>query len=153
MKCGGHHEMPKHTIAARCSRLPGRGVVRVGDGVRRSHFFATPHAEGGDRRGHASGETSARGTGHARLERTLPLPLRQFDLLLALVTRAGEVVLKEELLKLVWPDLIVEDNTLARLVMELRRNLDVGESNRYIDTVSRRGYRFVAELRLITPES
>lgn len=67
------------------------------------------------------------------------------DTLLALVERNGRLVLKEDLLQLVWPDAFVEENNLAQNISTLRRVL--GESaggERLIETIPKRGYRFVA---------
>lgn len=78
----------------------------------------------------------------------LPLTPKCFDILLALVEHAGEVLVKEELIESVWPDTVVEEGNLNRNISTLRRIL--GESpndHRYIVTVPGRGYRFVAEVR------
>lgn len=77
----------------------------------------------------------------------VPLTVKAFDLLLVLVERHGEVVGKDELLRLVWPRVVVEENNLERHVSMLRRAL--GEKpgeNRYIATVPGQGYRFVAKV-------
>ena len=71
---------------------------------------------------------------------------RAFDLLLALVERAGELVTKDELLERVWPNLVVEDNNLQQHVSSLRKLLGA----RAIVTVPRRGYRFTFEPQRIT---
>ena len=71
-----------------------------------------------------------------------------FDLLLALVDRSGHLVEKEELLKLVWPGAFVEEGNLAVTISQLRKALnDDRGQHRYIETVSKRGYRFVAEVK------
>jgi DNA-binding winged helix-turn-helix (wHTH) protein/TolB-like protein/Tfp pilus assembly protein PilF len=71
-----------------------------------------------------------------------------FDLLLALVDRSGHLVEKEELLKLVWPRAFVEEGNLAVTISQLRKALnDDRGQHRYIETVSKRGYRFVAEVK------
>jgi len=70
---------------------------------------------------------------------------RAFDLLLALIERAGETVNREELLELVWPDVIVAKVNLRVHVAGLRRALgDDQEGNRFIVSVPGRGYRFIA---------
>jgi serine/threonine-protein kinase len=87
-----------------------------------------------------------------RVERVLrregqPVPLRpkDFDMLLVLVGNSGRVVEKEELLKQVWPDSFVEEANLSHHIFTLRKALGDGEEEaRYIETVPRRGYRFVA---------
>ncbi len=67
------------------------------------------------------------------------------ETLLALVAQHGQVVDKGELMKLVWPDTFVEEGGLARNISLLRKTLgdDVDGAN-YIETIPKRGYRFVA---------
>jgi len=73
---------------------------------------------------------------------------RSFDLLVALVERAGEVVGKAELLASAWPGESVEDNTLRVHIAVLRKALGDGRDGvRYITNVPGRGYCFVAEVR------
>ena len=68
-----------------------------------------------------------------------------FDLLLVLVQRAGATVTREELQAALWPDAAVADANLTQNVWVLRKALDdQGETPKYIATVPRRGYRFVA---------
>lgn len=77
----------------------------------------------------------------------LPIALtpKAAETLLALVERHGRLVTKEELLRVVWPDAFVEDNNLAQNISMLRRALgDTAGRPRFIETVPRRGYRFVA---------
>lgn len=70
-----------------------------------------------------------------------------FDTLLALVERSGEVVEKDHLLRKVWPDSFVEEGSLAQNISRLRRILGGGiEGQQYIQTIPKRGYRFVAHL-------
>jgi len=70
---------------------------------------------------------------------------RAFDLLLTLVQHAGETVNREELLELVWPDVIVVKGNLRVHVARLRKALDDGlDGKRFIISVAGRGYRFVA---------
>ena len=79
----------------------------------------------------------------------IPLTRKVFETLHVLVKRAGQVIEKEDLIRVVWPDAIVEENNLNQNISTLRRVL--GESrgdNRYIATVSGRGYRFVPEVRI-----
>ncbi len=69
---------------------------------------------------------------------------RALEVLAALVERPGEVVGKQELMERVWPDTFVEEANLSVNVSALRKALGAGASGRpYIETVSRRGYRFV----------
>ena len=76
---------------------------------------------------------------------------KALDLLSALVTRAGHVVTKEELLAEVWPGTFVEEGNLAVNMTALRRALDDGSGAVYIETVPRRGYRFVAPVTIASP--
>jgi TolB-like protein/DNA-binding winged helix-turn-helix (wHTH) protein/Flp pilus assembly protein TadD len=79
----------------------------------------------------------------------LELPPRVFDTLLALVAHRGEVVEKDELMRIVWPDTIVEENNLNQTIHLLRKVLRDGENGaRFIETVPRRGYRFLASVNL-----
>src|ERR1700741_2361361 len=74
---------------------------------------------------------------------------RAFDILAALVERAGEVVTKETLIALVWPQTFVEEANLKIQVSALRRALGDGQGgHRYIVTVPGRGYNFVAPVHL-----
>jgi DNA-binding winged helix-turn-helix (wHTH) protein/TolB-like protein/Tfp pilus assembly protein PilF len=78
----------------------------------------------------------------------VPLSLKAFDTLLILVRAGGHLVLKEELLKAVWPDSFVEEGSLTQNISLIRKALEgTGEGRKYIETVPRRGYRFVAALR------
>src|SRR3954453_4832069 len=73
---------------------------------------------------------------------------RAFDVLAALVERAGEVVGKEELIARAWPQTLVEEANLKMQVSALRRALGDGQGdNRYVITVPGRGYNFVAPVR------
>ena len=86
--------------------------------------------------------------------RHVPLTPKVFDTLLLLVKRKGEVLEKEELLRAIWPDTIVEENNLNQNISTLRRVL--GESrgeNRYIATVPGRGYRFISEVQTLSRRS
>jgi DNA-binding winged helix-turn-helix (wHTH) protein/Tfp pilus assembly protein PilF len=67
------------------------------------------------------------------------------DLLLYLVARQSALVSKEDLFKALWPDVAVTDNALTQAVSELRQALgDDSSKPAYIQTVARRGYRFIA---------
>jgi len=78
----------------------------------------------------------------------VPLQPKVFDLLLTLVERHGRLLEKDELLKAVWPDTIVEEVNLANNISILRKTLSEN-GERFIETVPKRGYRFVAEVRKI----
>jgi len=78
----------------------------------------------------------------------IPLAPRTFDLLLTLVENRHRVLEKDELLRRVWSDAIVEESNLSQQVFVLRRALgDAQETPRFIATVPRRGYRFVGDVR------
>lgn len=73
---------------------------------------------------------------------------KAFDLLLVLVDRSGHLVEKEELLRTVWPGSFVEEGNLAVTISQLRKALnDDRGQHRYIETVSKKGYRFVADVK------
>ena len=74
----------------------------------------------------------------------LALTPKLFDLLVALVTNSGRLVEKDVLLKAVWPDVAVEEGNLTKGVFSLRQLLEGDQDLRYIETVPKRGYRFVA---------
>ena len=83
----------------------------------------------------------------------VPLAPKAFDLLLVLVESSGRVLTKEELMKLVWPDSFVEEANLSRHVFTLRKALDEDGEGKYIETIPRRGYRFVATVTEVSDES
>src|SRR5262245_44566592 len=83
----------------------------------------------------------------SRGDRVIPLRLKVFDTLLVLVENAGRLVTKQELLDAVWPETTVEENNLNHNVSLLRKALGEGAiGQRYIETVPRVGYRFVARV-------
>ena len=70
---------------------------------------------------------------------------RLFDALLFLVEHAGELLDKDRLLAKLWPGLVVEENSLSQAISGLRKALgDDAQNSRFIQTVPRRGFRFVA---------
>jgi TolB-like protein/DNA-binding winged helix-turn-helix (wHTH) protein/Flp pilus assembly protein TadD len=78
----------------------------------------------------------------------VPLPPKLFETLLVLVENAGHVLEKDELLRRVWGETFVEEVTLAKNVSLLRKALGEGEDEqRYIQTVPKFGYRFVAPVQ------
>ena len=82
----------------------------------------------------------------------VPLPPRVLGVLELLLTRAGEIVPRRELMETVWKDAFVTDTSLAEAISFLRQALgDDPQSPRYIQTVHRRGYRFLATVA--SPES
>jgi DNA-binding winged helix-turn-helix (wHTH) protein len=81
-------------------------------------------------------------------DKPVRLGSRAFDILTALVERAGEVVGKEELIARAWPDTFVDEANLKIQVSALRRALGDGQGDhRYVVTVVGRGYNFVAPIR------
>src|SRR5579863_6613163 len=84
----------------------------------------------------------------------VPLQLKAFETLLALVRSGEQVVLKDDLMKAVWPDTFVEESNLAQNIFVLRKTLGttVGD-HRYIVTVPGRGYRFAEKVRVVSEES
>ncbi len=79
--------------------------------------------------------------------REIPLPPRVLAVLDLLVSRASTVVPKQELIDTVWKDAFVTDTSLAEAISVLRQALgDDPQAPQYIQTVHRRGYRFVASV-------
>lgn len=77
----------------------------------------------------------------------VPVTAKVFDTLLYFVEHPGELLDKDRLLREIWPGVVVEENSLTQNVSALRQALgEAPGSNRYILTVPRRGYRFVAEV-------
>src|SRR5213078_559020 len=82
-----------------------------------------------------------------RGDEVVPLTPKAFEMLLVLVENSGHVLTKEELMKRVWPDTIVEEANLSHNIYKLREALGEGRSGgKYIKTVPRRGYRFVEKV-------
>jgi DNA-binding winged helix-turn-helix (wHTH) protein/TolB-like protein/Flp pilus assembly protein TadD len=82
----------------------------------------------------------------------VPLTSKAFDTLVVLIQNRDRVLAKDDLLKAIWPDSFVEEANLAQNVSALRKAL--GESpgeHRYIATVPGRGYRFVADVKSVSP--
>src|SRR3989440_4091638 len=76
------------------------------------------------------------------------LPPKDLETLFVLVEKAGHIVEKEELLEKVWPGVFVEEGNLARHIFNLRQVLgDRPDGRKYIETIPRRGYRFVAAVQ------
>jgi predicted ATPase/DNA-binding winged helix-turn-helix (wHTH) protein len=72
---------------------------------------------------------------------------RALDILIALISRPNELVSKKELISRVWPDVVVEENSLRFHLASLRKALGDGKDGaRYIATLSGRGYCFVASV-------
>jgi len=85
--------------------------------------------------------------GHA-----IPLATKVFETLRVLLERSGRLVTKDELMRQLWPDTVVEENNLNHNISVLRRALGeqpTGEP--FIETVPRVGYRFVADVTQSAP--
>jgi DNA-binding winged helix-turn-helix (wHTH) protein/tetratricopeptide (TPR) repeat protein len=81
----------------------------------------------------------------------VPLTLKAFDVLMLLVENSGHIVEKGVLMSRVWAGSFVEEGNLKVTVSMLRKVLDDNDgNNRYIETVPKRGYRFVTQVREIT---
>jgi pimeloyl-ACP methyl ester carboxylesterase/DNA-binding winged helix-turn-helix (wHTH) protein/class 3 adenylate cyclase len=85
--------------------------------------------------------------------RTIPLAPKVFDTLLLLVENAGRVLSKERMLKEIWEDSFVEENNLAQNISFLRRVLGETKDAKFIETVPKFGYRFIAPVHLIGNET
>ena len=78
----------------------------------------------------------------------IPLTGKAFDILVLLVQNGGHALEKGELLKTFWPDVTVEEGNLTQHISLVRKALgDDPNQPRYIETLPRRGYRFVASVR------
>jgi len=83
----------------------------------------------------------------------IPLSPKAFDLLLALAQRGGQVVLKDDLMKMLWPDTFVEESNLGQHVFQIRKALgERAQDSAYIVTVPGRGYRFAQKVREVAQE-
>jgi TolB-like protein/DNA-binding winged helix-turn-helix (wHTH) protein len=114
-----------------------------------------PEAFLGELKGHSPRVTYSFGPFHLdpaerrlfRDGRDLRLPPKVFETLVHLVERHGLLVEKDDLMKALWPGMFVEEVTLARHVSSVRKALGDTpgyDQSQYIETVSKRGYRFIA---------
>ncbi len=88
-----------------------------------------------------------------REDEPVPLSPKAFDTLLVLVENSGKVVLKDDLMKAVWPDSFVEEANLSQNIFTLRKVLgDSPEQRRYIATVPGQGYQFTETVRVAGAE-
>jgi DNA-binding winged helix-turn-helix (wHTH) protein/Tol biopolymer transport system component len=84
----------------------------------------------------------------------VPLTARAIDTLEALVAHAGTTVSKDDLLRQVWRDTFVQEETLTQNISTIRRALgDRSESPQFVLTVPKEGYRFIAPVRLVPSPS
>jgi DNA-binding winged helix-turn-helix (wHTH) protein/TolB-like protein/Tfp pilus assembly protein PilF len=85
-----------------------------------------------------------------RGDKRVPLTSKVFDILTMLVENRGRLLEKDELMQAIWPDTAVEEGNLTRYVSTLRKALSEGSNgHQYIETVPKRGYRFVADVRVL----
>jgi eukaryotic-like serine/threonine-protein kinase len=78
---------------------------------------------------------------------------KPFAILEYLVAHAGQLVTQDELLDAIWPETHVQPEVLRRYILEIRRALgDQPDSPRFIETLTKRGYRFIAEVTVSQPE-
>src|SRR5215470_13047175 len=88
-----------------------------------------------------------------RGEQEIPLRPKAWDVLCHLLERPGLLVTKDVLHRAIWPDTAVSDDTLTKVIAELRQALgDDSRSPRVIETVHARGFRLVAEIRDLANE-
>lgn len=83
----------------------------------------------------------------------IPLTPKAFDTLLLLVRNNGQIVEKDELLRTIWPNAFVEEATLAQNIFTIRKALGGSEGDQFIQTIPKRGYRFVASVAEVKVES
>lgn len=81
-----------------------------------------------------------------RAGKSVALSPKAFDTLLVLVRNSGRIIEKDELLKSVWPETFVEEATLAQNIFTVRQALGGSEGEQYIQTIPKRGYRFIAKV-------
>jgi TolB-like protein/DNA-binding winged helix-turn-helix (wHTH) protein/Flp pilus assembly protein TadD len=79
----------------------------------------------------------------------VPLTAKALDTLLVLVKSEGRLVTKDDLMKAVWPDSVVEESNLTQTIFMLRKALGQTRDQGYIVTVPGRGYRFVADVKKV----
>ncbi len=85
-------------------------------------------------------------------QRPVALSPKALDLLILFVSKPGALFTKDDILNTLWRDVAVTDNALTQVVSELRQALgDDPASPRFIETVPRRGYRFVADVTIAAP--
>src|SRR5215831_1866059 len=83
----------------------------------------------------------------SRQGKPLPLTPKVLETLLILVQNSGRILEKDELMRRLWPDTFVEEANLAFNIQRLRKSLcDDARNPLYIETVPRRGYRFIAQV-------
>jgi DNA-binding winged helix-turn-helix (wHTH) protein/predicted Zn-dependent protease len=85
--------------------------------------------------------------------RPLSIFPKSLDVLIFLLENRGHILGREEIIRQVWPDLFVEGNNLSFNISVLRKALgDSSSSPRYIETISKRGYRFIGSVQEISAD-
>ncbi|HEX8197476.1 MAG TPA: winged helix-turn-helix domain-containing protein [Pyrinomonadaceae bacterium] len=88
-----------------------------------------------------------------RDEKPVALTPKMFDLLLLLIENKGRLLEKEDLMQALWQDSFVEESNLSFNISTLRKALGEDPKQRqYIETVPKRGYRFIADVRIVEQE-
>jgi len=83
----------------------------------------------------------------------VPVTAKTFDTLLFLLQRRGRLVEKSEIMEAIWPDSFVEEGNLSVTIHMIRRALGDDGEHKYIETISKRGYRFAESAREIVKSS
>src|SRR5690242_17139601 len=85
-----------------------------------------------------------------REDKALPLTPKLFETLLILVENSGRIVQKEQFMQRLWPHTFVEEANLTSNIQQLRKSLgDNARQPRYIETATKRGYRFIANVQRV----
>src|ERR1043166_5847927 len=85
-----------------------------------------------------------------RHDKELPLTPKLFETLLILVENSGRIVQKEQFMERLWPHTFVEEANLTSNIQQLRKSLgDNARQPQYIETVTKRGYRFIADVQRV----
>ena len=85
------------------------------------------------------------GEGYPRIE----LTAKAFDLLVLLVSKAGQLVTKDEILDAVWQEVSIAESNLTTTISMIRKSLREDSEHQYIETVPKKGYRFVAPVTVV----
>jgi DNA-binding winged helix-turn-helix (wHTH) protein/Tfp pilus assembly protein PilF len=88
-----------------------------------------------------------------RNQELVTLTPKAFDTLVVLIENSGRLLEKDDLMRAVWPDTFVDENTLTSNISTLRKALGQRNGDQYIETIPKRGYRFVAEVRELQLEA
>jgi DNA-binding winged helix-turn-helix (wHTH) protein/tetratricopeptide (TPR) repeat protein len=80
---------------------------------------------------------------------TIELTAKAFDLLVLLVSKAEQLVTKDEILDAVWPEVSIAESNLTTTISMIRKTLQEDAEHRYIETIPKKGYRFVAPVSVV----